>query len=131
MVWWFYRQLKDYKLAQAFKRAAQLRARFDRIFKRRTGYATLDHLLKRLLGRKDELLRVLERPDIPLNTNASENAIRAFVGMFCDMSCERGSDVLRSRARRDGKTSDCQSWASIAALSITDQTSAILSSRNR
>ncbi len=52
---------------------------FDRIFKRRTGYATLDHLLKRLLGRKDELLRVLERPEIPLNTNASENDIRAFV----------------------------------------------------
>jgi hypothetical protein len=35
--------------------------------------------LKRLLGRKDELLRVLKRPEIPLNTNASENDIRAFV----------------------------------------------------
>ena len=79
MVWWFYRQLKDYKLAPSPERAAKLSARFDRIFKRRTGYATLDRLLKRLLGRKDELLRVLERPDIPLNTNASENDIRAFV----------------------------------------------------
>ena len=49
------------------------------IFKRRTSYATLDRLLKRLLGRKNELLRVLERPQIPLNTNASENDIRAFV----------------------------------------------------
>ncbi len=79
MVWWFYRQLKDYKLAPSPQRAAELSARFDRIFKRRTGYALLDRLLKRLLGRKDELLRVLERPDIPLNTNASENDIRAFV----------------------------------------------------
>ena len=35
--------------------------------------------MKRLLGRKNELLRVLDRPDIPLNTNASENDIRAFV----------------------------------------------------
>ena len=35
--------------------------------------------MKRLLGRKNELLRVLERPEIPLNTNASENDIRAFV----------------------------------------------------
>src|SRR5271165_2689583 len=60
-------------------RAAELSARFNRIFKRRTGYATLDRLLKRLLGRKHELLRVLERPEIPLNTNASENDIRAFV----------------------------------------------------
>jgi transposase len=56
-----------------------LRTRFDRIFKRRTGYATLDRLLRRLFHRKDELLRVLDRPEIPLNTDASENDIRAFV----------------------------------------------------
>ncbi len=79
MVWWLYRQLKDYKLRPDPKRAAELSARFDRIFRRRTGYATLDRLLRRLLRRKDELLRVLERPDIPLNTKASENDIRAFV----------------------------------------------------
>ena len=43
-----YRQLKAFKLAPGPERAAELRARFDRIFKRRTGYATLDKLLKRL-----------------------------------------------------------------------------------
>src|SRR5271157_2452597 len=79
MIWWFYRRLKDYKLAPSPEQASLLRAQFDRVFKRRTGYATLDRLLKRLLGRKEELLRVLERPEIPLNTNASENDIRAFV----------------------------------------------------
>jgi hypothetical protein len=79
MIWWFYRQLKHYKLAPSPERAVELRARFDRIFKRRTGYATLDRLLKRLLANKDELLRVLDRPEIPLNTNASENDIRACV----------------------------------------------------
>ena len=79
MIWWFYRRLKAYKLAPSPQQASLLRLQFDRIFKRRTGYATLDRLLKRLLGRKDELLRVLERPEIPLNTNASENDIRAFV----------------------------------------------------
>ena len=79
MIWWFYWRLKEYKLAPNAEQASLLRAQFDRIFKRRTGYATLDRLLKRLLGRKDELLRVLERPEIPLNTNASENDIRAFV----------------------------------------------------
>ena len=79
MIWWFYRRLKAYKLAPSAQQGSLLRAQFDRIFKRRTGYATLDRLLKRLLGRKDELLRVLERPEIPLNTNASENDIRAFV----------------------------------------------------
>ena len=61
------------------ERAAELKSRFDRIFKRRTGYATLNRLLKRLHANKDELLRVLERPEIPLNTNGSENDIRAVV----------------------------------------------------
>jgi hypothetical protein len=79
MIWWFYRRLKAYKRAPSAEQASLLRAQFDRIFRRRTGYATLDRLLKRLLGRKDELLRVLERPEIPLSTNASENDIRAFV----------------------------------------------------
>ncbi len=40
MVWWFYRRLKDYKLAPSVEQASLLRAQFDRIFKRRTGYAT-------------------------------------------------------------------------------------------
>ena len=45
----------------------------------RTGYVILDRLLRRLFRHKDALLRVLDRPEIPLNTNASENDIRAFV----------------------------------------------------
>ncbi|HVP99869.1 MAG TPA: transposase [Roseiarcus sp.] len=79
MIWWFYRQLKAFKLDPSPERAVELRARFDRIFKRRTGYATLDRLLKRLHANKDELLRVLDRPEIPPNTNVSENDIRVCV----------------------------------------------------
>jgi hypothetical protein len=72
MIWCFYRRLKEYKLAPSAQQASLLGAQFDRIFKRRASYATLERLLKRLLGHKDELLRVLERPEIPLTTNASE-----------------------------------------------------------
>ena len=39
----------------------------------------LDRLLARLHRRKRELLCVLDRPEIPLHTNGSENDIRAFV----------------------------------------------------
>lgn len=39
----------------------------------------LDRLLARLHRRKHELLRVLDRPEIPLHTNGSENDIRACV----------------------------------------------------
>ena len=80
MIWWFYGALKDYKRTPGDAQAELLRKQFDRIFKRApTGFATLDRLLRRLHRNKDELLRVLERPEIPLNTNASENDIRAFV----------------------------------------------------
>ena len=39
----------------------------------------LDRLLKRLHDNKAELLAVLDRPDIPLHTNGSENDIRCQV----------------------------------------------------
>jgi hypothetical protein len=80
MIWWFYAALKEYKLAPSPEKAERLRAQFDRIFNRsRTGYATLDSLLRRLFRLKDDLLRVLDHPHIPLHTNASENDIRVFV----------------------------------------------------
>jgi hypothetical protein len=80
MIWWFYGKLKEYKLAPSPERAEMLRAQFKRIFNRaKTGYAALDNLLRRLLRLEDRLLRVLDRPEIPLHTNASENAVRCFV----------------------------------------------------
>jgi hypothetical protein len=80
MIWWFYGSLKEYKLVPSPQQAQVLRARFDRVFKRSaTGYVMLDRLLRRLFRNKDELLRVLDRPEIPLNTNASENDIRTLV----------------------------------------------------
>jgi hypothetical protein len=79
LIWWFYRDLKSYQASPCARRATALRARFDRIFRRQTGYLTLDRLLKRLHRRKHELLRVLDRPEIPLHTNGSENDIRAYV----------------------------------------------------
>ncbi len=79
LIWWFYADLKAWALDPCPRRAAALRARFDRIFSRRTDYVTLDRLLARLHRRKHELLRVLQHPEIPLHTNGSENDIRACV----------------------------------------------------
>lgn len=79
LIWWFYKDLKAYKRDPDPKRARALRARFDRIFKRDTGYILLDRLLARLHERKAELLRVLDRPEIPIHTNGSENDIRSWV----------------------------------------------------
>jgi hypothetical protein len=79
LIWWFYADLKAWQREPCPRRAAALRARFDRLFTRHTGYVVLDRLLARLHRRKTELLRVLERPEVPLHTNGSENDIRACV----------------------------------------------------
>ena len=61
------------------KRRSQLRRRFEALFTSRTGFTPLDRLLARLDANKAELLVVLDRPEVPLNTNGSENDIRACV----------------------------------------------------
>jgi hypothetical protein len=97
LIWWLYRDLKLYKEQPCKKRAAQLKARFKRIFSRKTGFAPLDRLLERLLERSDDLLRVLDRPEIPLHTNGSENDIR------CHVIKRKISGGTRSEAGRDAR----------------------------
>jgi hypothetical protein len=79
LIWWFYADLKAYCTAPTARRRTELRTRFERIFRRRTGFATLDRLLLRLHANKAELLVALDRPDIPLHTNGSERDIRCQV----------------------------------------------------
>jgi hypothetical protein len=75
LVWRFYRDPKIYRQNPSKQRKAALRARFDRVFTRKTGFVNLDRLLKRLHGSKRELPMVLDRAEILLNTNGSENDI--------------------------------------------------------
>ena len=79
LIWDFYADLKTYRLKPHPRQAAALRKRFDRIFLGRTGFVTLDRLLKRLHANKAELLMVLDRPATPLHTNGSERDIRCYV----------------------------------------------------
>ncbi|MBV1798748.1 transposase [Siccirubricoccus sp. G192] len=74
-----YADLKAYQREPSRRRRAELRVRFERIFKRRTGFVVLDRLLERLHANKVELLQGLDHPEIPLHTNGSENDIRAQV----------------------------------------------------
>jgi hypothetical protein len=59
MIWRLYAALKTYRLKPSPRRFRALHAWFDRIFLRRTGFATLDRLVARLHANKDELLMVL------------------------------------------------------------------------
>jgi hypothetical protein len=94
LIWDFYTDLKVYRRNPSQSRRLALRARFDRIFRRRTGFVTLDRLLARLHANKAALLRVLERPETPLHTNGSENDIRC-QGIRRKISAGTRSDVGR------------------------------------
>ncbi|HME26215.1 MAG TPA: transposase [Acetobacteraceae bacterium] len=95
LIWWFYADLKAYCAEPTARRRSELRARFDRIFHRRTGFATLDRLLGRLHANKPELLMALDRPEIPLHTNGSERDIR------CQVIKRKISGGTHSDAGRD------------------------------
>ena len=99
LIWWFYADLKAYQRdAGPATTVRQLRARFDRIFRRRTGFATLDRLLERLHANKDELLLVLDRPEVPLHTNGSERDLRPAGDQAQDL---RRHPLRSGRACRD------------------------------
>ena len=83
------------------------------IFHRRTGFATLDRLLARLHANKAELLMVLDRPEIPLHTNGSENDIRAYV------TKRKVSGGTRSNAGRDCRDAFLSLLKTCAKLNIT------------
>jgi hypothetical protein len=95
LIWQFYADLKAYRGHPIKRRKAVLRASFDRIFTRKTGFVTLDRLLARLNANKPELLMVLDRPEIPLHTNGSENDIR------CHVTRRKVSGGTRSDVGRD------------------------------
>jgi hypothetical protein len=78
-LWELYADLRQYKRRPSNKAKRALAQRFDSLFSQRTRYQTLNQLLRRLHQNKAELLLVLERPEIPLHTNASERDIRDYV----------------------------------------------------
>jgi hypothetical protein len=75
-VWELYADLKAYRTAPTPAQAEVLRARFDDIVARATCFAELNAALTRMAAHKDGLLRVLERPDLPLHTNTVERDFR-------------------------------------------------------
>ena len=78
-VWEFYNDLKDYKISPDETKKIQLDDKFDEIFTQKTDFQMLNLALSRLYVNKAELLLVLDRPEIPLHNNLSENDIREYV----------------------------------------------------
>lgn len=97
LIWWLYRDLKLHRANPSSRVKAGLKARFDRLFGRTTGFVELDAALARLKLRKAELLVALERPEVPLNTNSSEQDVRDPVTIRKISGSTRSEDGRRCR----------------------------------
>jgi hypothetical protein len=78
-IWELYQDLKAYRAQPDAAQRLVLEARFDALVAQRTGYPSIDGVLKEMRDHRADLLRVLERPEIPLHNNAMESDIREFV----------------------------------------------------
>jgi Transposase IS66 family len=78
-IWELYQDLKAYRQQPEPSRRGDLEARFDALCAQRTGFPSIDGILKGMEAHRAALLRVLERPAVPLHTNLSEGHIRDYV----------------------------------------------------
>ena len=78
-IWKYYQRLKAYRESPTPQRRGRLQNDFDRLFLKNTGWPELNEELRKIQGKKSELLLVLDHPDIPLHNNLSENDIRQYV----------------------------------------------------
>jgi hypothetical protein len=78
-IWELYKDLKAYRERPDEGQRPVLTARFDALVEQRTGYPSIDGPLKEMRDHKADLLRVLDRPEVPLHNNGMESDIREFV----------------------------------------------------
>ncbi len=78
-VWTLYDELKTYQAAPAVAQKAALEAAFEALCVTETVCAPLNEALAHFHADKADLLRVLERPELPLHNNLSERDIREYV----------------------------------------------------
>ncbi len=79
-IWDLYKGLQEYKLAPSESLKGNLEQNFDNLFsKKQTTSPTLNQQLAKTYAKKDELLRVLERPETPLHNNGTETDAREMV----------------------------------------------------
>ncbi len=87
--WKYYKKLKKYKKAptEAFKQ--KLLDDFDKVFKANTDYFGLNKTIEKTIKKKNNLLLVLDYPEIPLHNNACELDVREKVVQRKIRNCHR------------------------------------------
>lgn len=77
--WNYYHQLLEFKESPTEEMARQLRERFEELFSIQTGYDELDQRIRKTFSKSEELLQILQHPQIPLHNNSAELGARAAV----------------------------------------------------
>jgi Transposase IS66 family len=96
-IWTLYRDLKAYRLQPAAAQQPLLEARFDALCDQRTGYPSIDGVLQEMRDHRADLLRVLQRPGVPLHNNGRESDIREYVKKRKISGGTRSDDGRRCR----------------------------------
>jgi Transposase IS66 family len=96
-LWVLYQDLKAYKQQPQPAQVPLLMARFEALCAQRTGYPSIDGVLKDMREHQADLLRVLERPEVPLHNNAAESDIRDYVKKRKISGGTRSDDGRRCR----------------------------------
>lgn len=79
-IWDLYQDLKAYRAQPDASQKAALEACFDLLVGQKSDYPTsIGAALKEMRVHKADLLRVLERPEVPLHNNGTESIIRGYV----------------------------------------------------
>jgi hypothetical protein len=79
-IWELYKDLKAYRAKPDPAVKARLETRFDALVNQQTNYpSSIGAVLKEMRAHKDDLLRVLARPEVPLHNNGTESIIRGYV----------------------------------------------------
>lgn len=78
-IWDVYQKLKEYKLNPTDNMKQIIDSEFDEFANKTTGYEALDKAVNSFKKNKTDLLKVLDKPYLPLHNNLSERDIRDYV----------------------------------------------------
>jgi hypothetical protein len=78
-IWELYQDLKGYRQRPEPSQRVNLEARFDALCTQQTGFPSIDGVLDAMREHRAALLRVLDRPELPLHNNLSEGHLRDYV----------------------------------------------------
>ena len=96
-IWTIYQKLKEYKTAPTPEKEEIILNEFDEFSQKTTGYEALDKAVSFFKDNKDDLLKVLKKPYLPLHNNLSERDIRDYVKKRKISGSTRSNEGRRAR----------------------------------